>query len=95
MNKNDFLRAGIAMLATPMLPDVVPVSVRKEVKITDIRAYVFSNAAFVKIETDAGVSGWGESDHEFTPINGKIVGEILKTRLLGQDPFDFVPCVKQ
>ena len=60
MNKNDFLRAGIAMLATPTLPDVVPVSVCKEVKITDIRAYVFNNAAFVKIETDAGVSGWGE-----------------------------------
>lgn len=88
MNRNHFLRTGLGIALGPQLISLVPPSVRKMVKITDIRAYVFRNAAFVKIETDAGVSGWGEGDHEFTPINGKIVEEILKPRLVGQDPFD-------
>ncbi len=62
--------------------------VKSGTKITNVKSFIFSNAAYVKIETDAGVSGWGEGDHEFTPINGKIVEEIFKPRLVGQDPFN-------
>jgi L-alanine-DL-glutamate epimerase-like enolase superfamily enzyme len=58
------------------------------VKITDVKPYIFDKALYVKVETDAGVSGWGEGDHEFTPVIGMIVEKILKPRLVGQDPFD-------
>lgn len=58
------------------------------VKITNIKPYVFSNALYVKVETDAGISGWGEGDHETTPIIGKFIEEVLKPVLIGQDPFD-------
>lgn len=58
------------------------------VKITNIKPYVFSNALFVKVETDAGISGWGEGDHETTQIIGKFIEEVLKPVLIGQDPFD-------
>ena len=58
------------------------------VKITNIIPYVFSNALFVKVETDAGISGWGEGDHETTQIIGKFIEEVLKPVLIGQDPFD-------
>jgi hypothetical protein len=45
-------------------------------KITNVIPFIHKKASYVKIETDAGVSGWGEGDHEFTLINGKIVTEI-------------------
>jgi L-alanine-DL-glutamate epimerase-like enolase superfamily enzyme len=62
-------------------------TLRGAVKITNVRAFVHQKASYVKIETDAGISGWGEGDHEYSPINGKIVEEIFKPRLVGKDPF--------
>jgi L-alanine-DL-glutamate epimerase-like enolase superfamily enzyme len=58
------------------------------VKITNIKAYAPDSATYVKIETDAGISGWGEGDHFSTPIVAKIINDILKPKLIGQDPFD-------
>lgn len=75
--------------ANTILADNTPQQAAKSgVKITDVKPYVFSNALYVKVETDAGISGWGEGDHEFTPVIGMIVEKILKPRLVGQDPFD-------
>ncbi len=66
----------------------IPNSIRKTVKITDIKAFAMVNALYVKVETDAGISGWGEGDHEFTPVLVKVVEKIMKPRLIGKDPFD-------
>ena len=99
MNRKQFLSAlglgGASMLlpktssANTILADNTPQQAAKSgVKITDVKPYVFSNALYVKVETDAGISGWGEGDHEFTPVIGMIVEKILKPRLVGQDPFD-------
>jgi L-alanine-DL-glutamate epimerase-like enolase superfamily enzyme len=63
-------------------------AVKLGVKITNVKPFIFSKATFIKIETDAGISGWGEGDHEFTAINGKIVADIFKPKLIGQDPFN-------
>ncbi|MBX2946720.1 MAG: mandelate racemase/muconate lactonizing enzyme family protein [Cyclobacteriaceae bacterium] len=61
---------------------------KSAVKITDVKAYAADSATYVKIETDAGVSGWGEGDHFSTPIVAKIITDILKPKVIGQDPFD-------
>lgn len=58
------------------------------VKITNVKPYIFSNALYVKIETDAGISGWGEGDHETTTIIGQFINEVFKPILIGKDPFD-------
>ncbi|MGD1842220.1 MAG: mandelate racemase/muconate lactonizing enzyme family protein [Thermonemataceae bacterium] len=58
------------------------------VKITNVKAYPHKKACYVKIETDAGITGWGEGDHEFQAVNAKIVEGILKPVLMGKDPFD-------
>jgi galactonate dehydratase len=65
-----------------------PNAVKNVVKITNVKAFAMVNALYVKIETDAGISGWGEGDHEFTPVLVKIVEDIMKPRLIGKDPFD-------
>lgn len=58
------------------------------VKITNVKAYAPDSATYVKIETDAGISGWGEGDHFQTPITAQIIDRIIKPKLIGQDPFD-------
>ena len=42
----------------------------------------------MKIETDAGISGWGEADHDYPKLTADVVGEICKKELIGQDPFN-------
>lgn len=58
------------------------------VKITGVKCYVMKRATFVKIETDAGVSGWGEGDHDYGKIVAMVVNEICKPMILGKNPFD-------
>lgn len=100
-NRQQFLRtSALSALGSLFLPELkadtppqyleqnIPNFAQKMVKITNIKAYAMTNALYVKIETDAGISGWGEGDHEFTPVLVKIVEEIMKPRLVGKDPFD-------
>lgn len=58
------------------------------VKITNVKPYIFKNALYVKVETDAGISGWGEGDHETTSVLGVFLEEVLKPVVVGKDPFD-------
>ncbi len=60
---------------------------RSGVKVTAVKPYIFKKALYVKIETDAGVSGWGEGDHESSAIIGKIVQDLMAPVLVGEDPF--------
>lgn len=63
-------------------------SMRKQVKVTNLKTYVLKNATFVKIETDAGVSGWGEADHDYPGLTSAVIHEICKKEVIGKDPFD-------
>lgn len=58
------------------------------VKITAVKTYVVPRATFVKVETDAGISGWGEGDHENGAIVAQVVERLCRPRLLGQNPFE-------
>jgi L-alanine-DL-glutamate epimerase-like enolase superfamily enzyme len=94
MNRSTFLQTiGLGGLAS-LLPigssakDNLASGARGQVKITEVKSYLFKKACFVKIETDAGISGWGESDganKKFTPI---YIEKELKQYVIGRDPFD-------
>jgi len=92
MNRKQFFKnisvgfMGASLVQTEMFAQNI--AQKSGVKITNIKPYVFSNALYVKVETDAGISGWGEGDHETTQIIGKFIEEVLKPVLIGQDPFD-------
>lgn len=100
LSRYQFLRqSALAALGFAHTPDLMaqatakpavptPGSVRKAVKITDVKPYIFRNALYAKIETDAGISGWGEGDHERPDFVGKFVSEVFAPILKGQDPFD-------
>ncbi|NJL12337.1 MAG: mandelate racemase/muconate lactonizing enzyme family protein [Microscillaceae bacterium] len=91
LSRHHFLKSLALFPVGMMLPQTAraqkPAPPLSDVKITNVKAYVMKKAAFVKIETDAGISGWGEGDHEFSPINGQIVEKIFRPVLLNQDPF--------
>ncbi|MBD3375269.1 mandelate racemase/muconate lactonizing enzyme family protein [candidate division KSB1 bacterium] len=58
------------------------------IKITNVKPYVFRKATFVKIETNAGISGWGEGDHDHPELIAAVINEICKELVIGHDPFD-------
>jgi L-alanine-DL-glutamate epimerase-like enolase superfamily enzyme len=58
------------------------------VKITDVVTYVHPKATFIKIETDAGISGWGEGDHDHVKLVAETIRSVAKPILVGQDPFN-------
>lgn len=60
----------------------------EDVKITDLRAYVFKKATYVKIETDAGVAGWGEADHDYPKLTAAVLEEVCRKEVIGASPFD-------
>jgi L-alanine-DL-glutamate epimerase-like enolase superfamily enzyme len=57
-------------------------------KVTNVKTYVFKSAFYVKIESDAGINGWGEGDHESPKVLSVFLEEVLKPLLIGQNIFD-------
>jgi galactonate dehydratase len=93
LSRKSFIRtlglSSIALATSPVFAQSSSSSAnRSGVKITDVKTYAPDSATYVKIETDAGISGWGEGDHFETSINARIINSILKPKLIGQDPFD-------
>ena len=60
----------------------------QDVKITDIKGYRFKKAHFVKIETNQGISGWGESDGANRNISAIYLDKAFKDLIVGKNPFD-------
>ncbi len=59
-----------------------------DIKITNVKGYYFKKAHFVKIETNAGVSGWAESDGANKKFANLYIDKQLKQYIVGKDPFD-------
>ncbi len=98
MNRQEFLKnsllSAVGLSATPVFAEKAARFSGKNtpsvsgVKITNVRTFGHPKALFVKIETDAGISGWGEGDHDHIPIVAKVVRELGKPHLVGEDPFE-------
>jgi L-alanine-DL-glutamate epimerase-like enolase superfamily enzyme len=92
MRRRNFL-GGLAASAA-ILPHYASAAdpVRKKVKITDVKAVVVGKAGgntLVRIDTDAGVSGYGEAYWGFG-VKEIILG-YLRDAIVHQDPFDIEP----
>jgi L-alanine-DL-glutamate epimerase-like enolase superfamily enzyme len=58
------------------------------VKITGLVCFLAKGIFFVKVETDAGVSGFGECSRKGENVLLPIIREVIKPQLIGQSPFD-------
>jgi L-alanine-DL-glutamate epimerase-like enolase superfamily enzyme len=90
MDRRQFLKAALALPAGAWMShyNLLAHPIRNEIKITDIKSITLKNQwkTLVKVETDAGISGYGESGavgevfrgwvhHGNRPIIGKLIGE--------------------
>ena len=77
---------GLDALFTADRADAAPVGPKDNVKVTKIETFVLKNSwVFVKISTDAGITGWGEmlkDDAKACAAGAMEVGRYL----IGQDP---------
>lgn len=58
------------------------------IHITNIKSYLFKKACFIKVETNEGISGWGESDGANKKFTPQYVEEVLKHYYVGKSPFE-------
>jgi L-alanine-DL-glutamate epimerase-like enolase superfamily enzyme len=98
MNRKDFLKktalgagalpilGGLALPSFASIPDK-PAQVLPPIKITAVKAYAMKKALYVKVETDAGVSGWGEGSHDNIALTAQAVEEFIAPKVKGKDPF--------
>lgn len=92
VSRKDFLK--LSALSLPALGMGTVAKTRQaspalvNVKITKVKPYIFKKATFVKIETDAGVSGWGEADHDHPELVAQVINDICEKEVEGQSPFD-------
>jgi galactonate dehydratase len=89
MKRRNLLKAALALPATSLFPnfDALAAPVRNQVKITAVKAMQLARTAgycLIKIETDAGLAGYGEAG-TFGPMARARIGTYLRL-LIGQDP---------
>lgn len=95
MNRKDFIKSGL-LLSGLGLTNNLSITEKdkyidpfgKSIKITDVKCYHHPNALFVKIETNEGISGWGEGDHDNVDIVIKTIYNVAKPLLIGENPFE-------
>ena len=88
-NRRDLLRIALRLSAAPWLLNFKALAApyTKLVKITGIKALGLDNTGdgcLVKIETDAGLNGFGEAGFSAGAVRGII--ETMKPLLIGEDP---------
>ncbi|MFW5645477.1 MAG: mandelate racemase/muconate lactonizing enzyme family protein [Bacteroidota bacterium] len=64
---------------------------RSGIKISGLKTYILPRAIIVKLETNAGISGWGESSPNNTHLIRTFIETDMKERVIGKDPFDVEP----
>jgi len=78
---------GGGLSASTSSTDKLP-SIPDGIEITNIKGYYFKKAHFIKIETNEGISGWGESDGSNKKFANLYLRKGLKQYFVGKDPFD-------
>ena len=95
MKRRNFLQGIAAMIpASSVLGhySVMAEPLRKKVKITDLKVMVIGRLGgntLVRIDTDAGVSGYGEAYWGFG-VKDVMLGYLRET-IIGEDPLDIEP----
>ena len=62
-----------------------------EIKVTNVETYRLARAILIKLETNVGVVGWGESSSNSRPVVEAFIHDKLKHVVIGQNPFNVEP----
>ncbi len=94
MKRSEFLKlTGLGSLAAAIPFSAGAAAVKDgqgptDVRITDVKGYRFKKAHFVKVETNTGISGWGESDGANRNLSAYYLEKQLKKLVVGKNPFN-------
>lgn len=99
-NRRKFLTtiglAGLSGAAFPgsvykpvMNPEFDPA--KTGIQITGVKTFVLPRAILTRIDTNAGISGWGESSPNNTRLIQTFIETDMKERIIGLDPFNIEP----
>jgi L-alanine-DL-glutamate epimerase-like enolase superfamily enzyme len=81
-------RAEAAPTRVPPADPVVARGAMPIVKVREVKAYRLSQATFVEVVSDAGVSGWGECAGDNNHVMQAFIEHGLAEHVVGQDVFD-------
>lgn len=59
-----------------------------DIKITDVKTFKIARAIITKVETNIGISGWGESSSNSRPVVEAFIHDKLKHVVIGENPFN-------
>lgn len=99
-NRRKFLKslgiaglAGSALSFSSALPDSTSSleEVERGILITGLKTFILPRAILVRIDTNAGISGWGESSPNNTHLIRTFIETGMKELILGKSPFDVEP----
>ncbi len=83
--------AAIAPLSGVIDANWTSVATGADIKITAVHTFRIPRGLFVKVETDAGICGWGESSPNGPETVEAMIRHQLANWLIGQNPFDVEP----
>ena len=81
-----------ALAAAPFAP-AFALPTQSDLCITELKTFVMPDALYIKITTDSGVSGWGETDAGRPALFETFVQDLMARRVVGRDPFDTGPII--
>ncbi len=99
-NRRNFLTTlGLAGLSGVALPNSIHSNLsetsrsdeKSGIKITNLKTFILPRAIIVRLDTNAGISGWGESSPNNTHLIRTFIETDMKERVIGRDPFDVEP----
>lgn len=91
VNRRGFLkRAGLALAAAPfwsgILPEAFAAKIPEGIKITDLKSMIVEDEVYLKVFTDAGLTGEGHTSvHRKAPTCKAAVDDLARV-LVGHDP---------
>ncbi|MGF1637233.1 MAG: mandelate racemase/muconate lactonizing enzyme family protein [Cyclobacteriaceae bacterium] len=100
INRRSFLlNAGLASAGAALIPNSLAAQdtlnhqafisdEKSDIKITQVRTYILHRAILVKLETNIGISGWGECSPNSPEVIEAFIHHTMKNFVVGQDPFN-------
>ncbi|APE27159.1 mandelate racemase/muconate lactonizing enzyme family protein [Aurantiacibacter gangjinensis] len=99
-DRRSFLKAsGVAsagmLLGGGLLSPALAAPTESDLVIRSIKTFAGDWGLFVKITTDSGITGWGETDAGIPTTMQTFIHDEMARRVLGRDPFDTGPITEE
>lgn len=100
LGRRDFLRLGAGFAAATvgagLLSPAYAAPSASDLKIVEVKTFALKDTGFfVKLTTDSGKIGWGETDASRPPLMETLVQDLFARTVLGKDPFNSGPVTEQ